>query len=337
MSTTNTGGVLASLSDELSNAVQKASQAVVTVDARRQLAASGIVWPAGATAPAPAELAPIDSVKIGHVALAVGRPGDGATMATFGIVSATGGSWRTARGGTVDGYVRADVTLYPGFSGGPLVDATGRVIGLNSWHIANGQELAIPAAAVSATVQILLTQGSIKRAYLGVTSQPAALPDSLRQKLGVTQATGLVIVGVETGSPAEKSGLVLGDVLVTFGVVPDAAATGFGYLELGEALLDALALLLILRQRSLTRREGTFSPGDLGSILVEAWEGDSRCSGNPRQRLFELELTVANGLHALCELVLHRLQLKGCRLLRVPQPLALVLDGGRTADATEQP
>jgi S1-C subfamily serine protease len=259
--------VLATLSEELSNAVQRASQAVVTVDARRQVAASGILWPAGngivvtadhvverdeditvkladgrkfgatvagrdpgtdiavlrltlaegAAVPAPADLAPLESVKIGHVALAIGRPGDGATMATFGIVSATGGTWRTARGGTAEGYVRADVALYPGFSGGPLADATGRVIGLNSWHLANGQELAIPAAAVSAIVQTLLTQGSIKRAYLGVTSQPASLPEALQQKLGITQRTGLVIVGVESGSPAEKSGLGLGDVLVSFG------------------------------------------------------------------------------------------------------------------------
>src|SRR6185437_14253184 len=98
----------------------------------------------GGAIPSPAELAPADSAKIGHIALAVGRPG-GSLMASFGIVSALGGSWRTQRGGIVEGYVRADVTLYPGFSGGPLVDAQGRVVGLNSWHLAGGQELAIPS------------------------------------------------------------------------------------------------------------------------------------------------------------------------------------------------
>jgi S1-C subfamily serine protease len=262
---TEGGGVLASLSNELSAAVQRASQFVVTVDARRQVAGSGIVWPAGngvivtadhvverdedvnvilpggqkvaatiagrdpgtdvavlrlagqgATA-TPAELAPLDSVKIGHVVLAVGRPGDGTPMASFGVVSAIGGTWRTARGGMVEGYVRADVALYPGFSGGPLIDAQGRVIGLNSWHIARGQELAIPSAALGTIVQTLLTQGKVRRGYLGVTSQPVTVPAALQQKLGLTQGTGLVIVGVEAGSPAEKSGLVLGDVLVSFG------------------------------------------------------------------------------------------------------------------------
>jgi serine protease DegQ len=312
MASSNSGGVLAALSDELSNAIQTASQAIVTVDARRQLAASGILWPAGngivvtsdhvverdeditvrladgrkfgatvigrdpgsdiavlkltlsdgAAAPSPAQLAPADSVKIGNVALAVGRPGDGATMATFGIISATGGSWRTARGGTVEGYVRADVTLYPGFSGGPLVDTSGRVIGLNSWHIANGQELAIPAAAVGATVQTLLTQGSIKRAYLGVTSQPAALPESLQQKLGITQATGLVIVGVEAGSPAEKSGLVLGDVLVSFGGQPIADPRDLQS-ALGSTRVGTPVPAVIVRGGE--KKELTLTPGERGN------------------------------------------------------------------------
>ncbi len=267
----NSGGVLATLSTELADAVERAGQSIVTVDARRQVAASGILWPTGngvvvtadhvlerdedivvrlsngrkvaATVagrdpgtdiavlrlaegagelPGPATLAPLDSVKIGHVVLALGRPGEGATMATFGIVSALGGSWRTQRGGVVEGYVRADVALFPGFSGGPLVDAQGRVIGLNSWHLAGGQEIAIPSQTVGTIVQALLTQGRIRRAFLGVASQPVALPTALQQKYGLTQKTGLLLVGVEAGSPAEKSGLILGDILISFGGQPVA-------------------------------------------------------------------------------------------------------------------
>lgn len=257
-------GVLETLSEELAAAVEKGSQAVVSVDARRGRPASGIIWPAGpgvvvtadhviereeginvildggqklaaslagrdpgtdvavlrlalptgGTPPAPAELAPAESVRIGHLVLALGRPG-GAPMASFGIVSALGGTWRTERGGIVEGYVRADVTLYPGFSGGPLVDVRGRIVGLNSWYLARGQELAIPSPVVSGIVQSLLTQGRLRRAYLGVTSQPVQLPGTLRQALGLTQATGLLIVGVEPGSPAEAGGLLLGDILIT--------------------------------------------------------------------------------------------------------------------------
>jgi S1-C subfamily serine protease len=164
--------------------------------------------------PPPAATAPLEGVKVGHLVLAIGRPRAGSPMASFGVVSAIGGQWRTARGGSVDGYVRADVSLFPGFSGGPLVDTAGRVIGLNSWYLARGQELAIPAANVTAIVQVLLTEGRVRRAYLGVTSQPVRLPEPVRQQLGLAQEVGLMILGVEGGSPAERAGLLMGDVLV---------------------------------------------------------------------------------------------------------------------------
>ncbi len=166
------------------------------------------------SAPAPAETVPLDAVRVGHLALAIGRPRVGSPMASFGIISAIGGQWRTARGGTVEGYVRADVSLYPGFSGGPLVDTSGRVIGLNSWYLARGQELAIPATAVSNIVRVLLTEGRVRRAYLGVTSQPVRLPGPVRQQLGLSQEAGLMILGIETDSPAERAGLLMGDVLI---------------------------------------------------------------------------------------------------------------------------
>lgn len=273
MSDKTNSGVLVALSNELATTVQRASQYVVSVHARRQGPASGIIWPGGSgvivtsdhvverdeditivlpdgtqrgatvagrdpgsdlavlklssteVAPRAAELSPPGSVKVGHLVLAVGRPGDGAPMASFGIVSALGGTWRTARGGIVEGYIRADVTLYPGFSGGPLVDSEGRVAGMNSWHLANGQEIAIPAQTVTTIVQTLLTHGKVRRGYLGVTSQGVRIPEALQQKLEQSQTTGLVVIGVEAGSPAERGGLVLGDILVRIGgrAIADAA------------------------------------------------------------------------------------------------------------------
>lgn len=171
---------------------------------------------AGAT-PASAELAPEGSVRVGHFVLALGRPGTEAPVVSFGVVSTLGGMWRTARGGALQGYIRADLALYPGFSGGPLIDVQGRVAGLNSSHLAPGRGLAIPANTVGQIVEMLLTQGRVRRAYLGVTSQPVALPEGLRREHGLKQETGLIIVGVEPGSPAEKGGLLMGDVLVALG------------------------------------------------------------------------------------------------------------------------
>jgi S1-C subfamily serine protease len=153
--------------------------------------------------------------KVGHFALALGRPGEGGVMASFGVVSALGGAWRTHRGATIGGYIRTDTTFYPGFSGGPLVDASGAVIGLNSSRLGRGAGLTIPLAAVAPIVEMLLTGGRMKRGYLGIGSQAVRLPQAAAQKAG--QETGLLVSGVEPGSPADTAGLLLGDILVRFG------------------------------------------------------------------------------------------------------------------------
>ncbi|HUX86574.1 MAG TPA: S1C family serine protease [Chloroflexota bacterium] len=186
--------------------------------------------------PSPAQLTSSASTKVGSLALALGRGSTGAIQASFGIISAAGGPLRTARGGTLASYLRADLTLYPGFSGGPLVDAQGQVIGMNSSRIVPGHELAIPVSSLGGIVQTLLTQGRIRRAYLGVSSQPVELPAVLKQKLGASQDSGLIVVGVEGGSPAERAGLLIGDVLINLAGQPIAN---------GEDLQAALAPNLV--------------------------------------------------------------------------------------------
>ena len=162
----------------------------------------------------PAERASDDEVRIGHLVLAIGRPGPAGVMASLGIVSAMGGPWRTARGGQLDRFVRTDATLYPGFSGGPLVDASGQIVGINSWTLSQGAGLAIPVGTAARVADALL-QGGVKRAYLGVGTQAVSLPASVRAQLGTGQETGLMLIGVEAEGPAEKSGLLIGDVLLS--------------------------------------------------------------------------------------------------------------------------
>jgi S1-C subfamily serine protease len=154
--------------------------------------------------------------KVGHLVLALGRPFGGSPMATMGIVSAAGGAWRTWRGGRIEGVVRSDVTLYPGFSGGPLIDGSGRVIGMNSSALARGLAVTVPHAVLRRVAQALTSQGKVRHGYLGIAAQPVGLPDSLRQRAGLTVETGLLLVGVEPGSPADRAGLLLGDILVAF-------------------------------------------------------------------------------------------------------------------------
>ena len=159
-----------------------------------------------------ADKAPDDSAKVGHMVLAIGRPSDDGPMASGGVISAIGGPWRTYTGGQVEAYIRADVTLYPGFSGGPLIDSLGRVVGINTSRLGRGAGLSIPTASAERIAAALLSQGRIKRGYLGIGNQPVRLPSALAEKAG--QDTGLLIVSVESGTPADKAGLLVGDIVV---------------------------------------------------------------------------------------------------------------------------
>lgn len=166
--------------------------------------------------PAPAPRA--DGAKVGHLVLAVGRPGDSGLTAAMGVISAIGGPWQSGRGATVEGYIRADVTMYPGFSGGPLVDTAGRVIGINSSGISRTGGITIPAAAADKVVQALLAHGKMKRGFLGLTSQAVPLPQALQEASG--QETGLLVARVAGGTPAEQGGVLIGDIIIGLGGQP---------------------------------------------------------------------------------------------------------------------
>ncbi|CAN5539321.1 trypsin-like peptidase domain-containing protein [soil metagenome] len=153
-----------------------------------------------------------NDLRVGHLMLALGRPGK-TVQATLGIVSALGGAWRTQAGGDIDHYLQTDVVMYPGFSGGPLLDASGRVAGINSSSLVRGVSAAVPAATVKKAVETILAHGKMPRGYLGVGIQPVRLADTLQQQL--SQETGLMFMSVEANSPAAQGNLLQGDILVT--------------------------------------------------------------------------------------------------------------------------
>ncbi len=154
------------------------------------------------------------SARTGQLVLAMGSPSrsDG-PRASLGVVSAVGGPLRTGRGSRLERYIQTDATPYPGFSGGPLIDARGNVLGIMTAGWARGAALAIPADVAWRVARTLESRGSVKRGYLGIMSQPVHLPDA--QRTGLTQRGGLLVVGVEDGSPAGRGGLLIGDILAT--------------------------------------------------------------------------------------------------------------------------
>jgi len=153
-------------------------------------------------------------LKVGHLLLALGRPGN-RIQATLGIASALGGQWRTPAGGEIDHYLQTDVVMYPGFSGGPLVAADGRFAGVNTSALVRGVSMAIPSATIQKVVETLVAHGHVPRGYLGIGIQPVRLADTLQSLVG--QETGLMVMSVESESQAN---LVQGDVLVKLDGAP---------------------------------------------------------------------------------------------------------------------
>ncbi len=163
----------------------------------------------------PAETA--ESVKVGHLVLAIGRPSSDGPRVSFGVVSAIDGPRRSWQGGEIERILYPDVTLYPGFSGGPLVDLSGRVVGMNTSQLTRQNSSAVPVVTLRRVANTLLTHGRVRRGYLGVGTQQVPLPATLAQKAQVSQQVALLIVTIEPDSPAEKGGLMIGDLLVSLG------------------------------------------------------------------------------------------------------------------------
>lgn len=165
-----------------------------------------------ATAPVATPADPA-AVRVGALVLALGRPGPAVT-ASLGVISAVGGEWRTWHGGTIDRFVRLDVSIYDGFSGGPLVDAAGRVLGIDTSGLSRGAALAVPTTTVNRVTDQLLRDGRVARGYLGLGMQPVRLPAALTARVGTPNEVGLMIVSAEPGGPGDTAGMLIGDILV---------------------------------------------------------------------------------------------------------------------------
>ncbi|SRR6266700_787752 len=167
----------------------------------------------------PATVAPprwgdASKLRVGELVLALARTRRGNIVASSGILSGLiNGGWRTWRGGEIDQFIRPDLVLYRGFSGGPLVSAQGEVLGLNTAGL-HSSGITVPASTVNRVAAELLEKGRIERPYLGLGMQAVALQESLRGKLNLKNSAGLLVVHVEPDGPADRAGMLLGDVLI---------------------------------------------------------------------------------------------------------------------------
>lgn len=254
---------LVALSNAMAGAVESAGAHTVTVDARRRMPASGVVYTPNMVFTAdhvierdediriilpngepmavqvagrdpssdlallrlasgnliPAQTA-MESARVGQLVMALGRPSPEGVQASLGVVSATGGPVRTRRGGLLECYLRTDTIPYPGFSGGPLIDAAGRVLGINTSGLTPGTSIAIPITLALSVAGALSKHGRVQRGFLGIRSQPVALPSTAMKALDRDQETGLLLVGVDEDGPAARGGLMVGDILVALNGEP---------------------------------------------------------------------------------------------------------------------
>ncbi len=195
--------------------------------------------------------------RVGHMVLALARPGR-TVRASLGIVSASGEGFRTAWGGQIDRYLQVDLEPPPGFSGGLLLGVGGEAFGMTSAGLTRGVGLTIPVVTLRRVVGELLAHGRVRRGYLGVSVYPVRLPPAMAD--GGQQQEGALLVAVEPGSPADKAGLMLGDVLLTLNGVPLK-----GPEELLTLLRDQAGGEVTLRfLRAGAGREATFVAGERG-------------------------------------------------------------------------
>jgi len=163
------------------------------------------------------EISDSSAIKPGSLVLAVGRTRASGPVAALGAVSLVASERRTWIGAALSPYIRLDVGLQPTAVGGAVIDAYGRAIGIATPRFARFGAIAIPASTVDRVVDALLQKGHIPHGYLGVGLHPIRLPDALRQTLQRNEKTAAIVVEVEPDGPAQKAGIMIGDLLISFG------------------------------------------------------------------------------------------------------------------------
>lgn len=173
-------------------------------------------------------------LRVGDFSVALGRPGKN-IRASQRIIGLLADDVRTPHAGRLERYIETDRGFPDGFTGGPLIDTAGAVIGVNTDSLIRGADLAVPHVTLSRIVAEITTHGRVRRGYLGVATQPVRLPASLRESL--SQRSGALVLDTEADGPAHKAGLHLGDVIVAL----DGEKIR-GPRELAEALATKLGI-----------------------------------------------------------------------------------------------
>jgi S1-C subfamily serine protease len=203
-----------------------------------------------------------EDLKAGQIVLALANPFGEQASITKGIITSSRSSVRGWWGRTMmNNVVITDARLNPGYSGGPLVDISGKMIGLNAFYVSS-RGIAIRTSKIKGIVENLKSYGRVRRAYLGITSYPISIPEEVTRQAGMSQDSGLMIVSVEPNSPAKKAGLLIGDVVLSLDGNKVGSLHDIERL-LTQELIGKAVKLAVLRSEKLT--ELTIVPEDAAS------------------------------------------------------------------------
>jgi S1-C subfamily serine protease len=200
------------------------------------------------------QLADSDAVRPGQIAIAIGSPMGFQQTVTAGIVSGLGRSLRGASGRLIDNVIQTDAALNPGNSGGPLVNTRSEVIGVNTAIIRPAQGICFAIASNTArwVVAWLIKDGRIRRSFIGLAGQNVPLIRKVARYHHLAQETGVLVVGAEPGSPADRAGLVEGDIVVALDGLPTTAVDGLHKLLTADRIGER-AIITFLRGVELRR------------------------------------------------------------------------------------
>lgn len=203
----------------------------------------------------PPSFADSAALQVGQIAIAIGNPYGFQCSVTAGIVSAVGRYFRTGSGRLIDNVVQTDAALNPGNSGGPLLDSRGRVIGVNTAVIlpAQGICLAISSNTVQHVASLLMKDGRIRRAFLGFAGQTVPIHRRWVRGHELPVETGIFLAHLEPGSPAERAGLLEGDLLFSCDGLPIAGVDELLRLLTEEKIGKELSVELLRNQEKLKK------------------------------------------------------------------------------------
>jgi S1-C subfamily serine protease len=182
------------------------------------------------------------AIKAGNLTLVVGRTRASGPVAALGVASLVAAERHGWTGAIIAPYIRLDIAVQPTAAGGAVVDAHGRVIGIATQRFGRFGAIVIPATTVNTVVDTILQKGRIPRGYLGVGLQPVRLPDTLRQSLRREEKSAAIVLEVEPDSPAQKAGVVIGDIVVSLGGRPVARLEDVHAQLVGGAIGKSLPL-----------------------------------------------------------------------------------------------